>query len=236
LQNRLGAGYVFSSRFTTEERAREVLLENLDGPAQSEPRLIRFRSGRRKTSWHKNCIALGLASGFLEPLESTSIYMSQVAVNFLMRLFPEQAVDPALAEEYNRLVDIEYTRVRDFLVLHYHASGERTGDLWKHVQTMKLPDSLLEKMEIFKRRGHIHRYKDGLFSPASWIAVYTGQRISPRGYDPQADNIDFDMMVKTMTDLRDHIASNVATMPEHYGFVRDYAHAGKNTPKVKTNV
>lgn len=224
LQNRIGTGYVFSSRFTTEERAREVLLDNLDGPAQGDPRLIRFRSGRRKTSWYKNCIALGLASGFLEPLESTSIYMSQIAVNFLMRLFPEQEIDPALAEEYNRLVDIEYTRVRDFLVLHYHASGERTGDLWKHVQTMKLPDSLSEKMDIFKRRGHIHRYKDGLFSPASWIAVYTGQRISPWGYDPQADNIDLDTMLKTMGDLRDHIASNVATMPGHYDFVRDYTH------------
>lgn len=232
LQNRLGTGYVFSSRFTTEERAREVLLENLDGPAQGDPRLIRFRSGRRKNSWHKNCIALGLASGFLEPLESTSIYMSQVAVNFLMRLFPEQKIDPALAEEYNRLVDIEYTRVRDFLVLHYHASGERTGDLWKHVQTMKLPDSLSEKMEIFKRRGHIHRYKDGLFSPASWIAVYTGQRISPEGYDPQADNVDFDTMLKTMNDLRDHIASNVASMPGHYDFVRSHVQKTKGAARV----
>ncbi len=222
LQKRFGTGYVFSSRFTNEERAREVLLENLDGPAQGEPRVIKFQSGRRKNSWYKNCIALGLASGFLEPLESTSIYMSQVAVSFLMRLFPGQPIDPALATEYNRLVDIEYTRVRDFLILHYHASGERDGPLWQHVQNMQLPDSLAEKMEIFKHRGHIHRYRDGLFSPASWIAVYTGQRISPEGYDPQADNIDFDTMVKTMTDLRLHIAENVASMPGHADFVRNY--------------
>jgi tryptophan halogenase len=222
LQKRFGTGYVFSSHFTTEERAREVLLENLDGPAQGEPRLIRFQSGRRKNSWYKNCIAIGLASGFLEPLESTSIYMSQIAVGFLMKLFPGQPIDPALAAEYNRLVDIEYTRVRDFLVLHYHASGDRDGDLWRHVQTMKLPDSLAEKMEIFKRRGYIHRYGDGLFSPASWIAVYTGQGVSPDGYDPQADNIDFGSMLKTMQEIRDDITANVATMPDHADFVRGY--------------
>ncbi len=222
LQKRFGTGYVFSSRFTTEDRARDVLLENLDGPAQAEPRLIKFQSGRRKNSWYKNCIALGLASGFLEPLESTSIYMSQIAVSFLMRLFPGGPVNPSLAAEYNRLVDIEYTRVRDFLILHYHASGERTGDLWKHVQTMQLPDTLMEKMEIFKRRGHIHRYRDGLFSPASWIAVYTGQRISPEGYDPQADNIDMDSMLKAMRDYRELIAGNVAKMPRHGDFVRGY--------------
>ncbi|ESQ86746.1 hypothetical protein ABAC460_22105 [Asticcacaulis sp. AC460] len=231
LQKRIGTGYVFSSRFTTEERAREVLLQNLDGAAQGDPRLIKFQSGRRKNSWYKNCIALGLASGFLEPLESTSIYMSQIAVNFLMRLFPGHPVDPALAEEYNRLVDIEYTRVRDFLVLHYHASAERKGDLWHHVQTMQLPDSLAEKMDIFKRRGHIHRYKDGLFSPASWIAVYTGQRIEPGGYDPQADNIDLDSMLGTMNDLRDRIASNVATMPGHYDFVRRHCRLSTKSAK-----
>jgi len=222
LQKRIGTGYVFSSQFTTEDRAREVLLENLEGAAQGDPRLIRFQSGRRKNSWYKNCIALGLASGFLEPLESTSIYMSQIAVNFLMMLFPGQPINPALATEYNRLVDIEYTRVRDFLVLHYHASAERTGDLWRHVQTMQLPDSLQEKMEVFKRRGHIHRYRDGLFPPASWTAIYTGQRIFPDGYDRQADNIDFDEMIRAMTELRDRIAANVATMPNHADFVRDY--------------
>ncbi|WP_443750105.1 tryptophan halogenase family protein [Asticcacaulis solisilvae] len=226
LQRRFGTGYVFSSRFTTEERAREVLYENLDGaPQEAEPRLIRFQSGRRKTSWYKNCIALGLAAGFLEPLESTSIYMSQIAVSFLMRLFPGQTVDPALADEYNRLVDIEYARVRDFLILHYHATAERTGPLWEHVHTMELPESLTEKMEVFKRRGHIHRYRDGLFSPASWTAIYTGQRLLPDGYDPQADNIDFDSMLKTMTDLRGHIAENVAGMRSHRDFVDSYCMA-----------
>jgi len=225
LQRRIGTGYVFSSRYTTEERAREVLLENLDGPAQGDPRLIRFQSGRRKNSWYKNCIALGLASGFLEPLESTSIYMSQIAVTFLMALFPGQPVNPVLAKEYNRLVDIEYTRVRDFLILHYHASGDRGGDLWRHVQTMNLPESLVEKIEIFKRRGVVPRYRDGLFSPASWTAVLTGQRISPTGYDPQADNIDLDVMLKNMAELRDRIAANVATMPGHADFVREYCSA-----------
>ena len=225
LQRRIGTGYVFSSRFSTEERAREVLLQNLEGAAQSEPRLIKFQSGRRKNSWYKNCIALGLASGFLEPLESTSIYLSQIAVSFLMRLLPGKTIDPKLVTEYNRLVDIEYTRVRDFLILHYHATEPKDGDLWKHVQTMEVPESLQEKMDIFRRRGHIHRYNDGLFSPASWIALYAGQRISPGAYDPQADNIDLDVMLANMKELRSRIASNVATMPNHGDFVRNYCGA-----------
>ena len=222
LQNRNGSGYVFSSRFTTEERASQVLLENLGEAAQGDPRLIKFQSGRRQKSWYKNCIAMGLASGFLEPLESTSIYLSQIAVSFLMNLLPGKSIDPKLVAEYNRLVDIEYARVRDFLILHYHATEPKEGELWKHVQNMDVPDSLNEKMEIFRRRGHIHRYKDGLFSPASWISVYAGQRISPGAYDPQADNIDMDAMLASMAELRDRIAVNVAAMPNHRDFVRDY--------------
>lgn len=224
LQTRIGTGYVFSSRFTTEERAAQVLRENLEGAAQFEPRLLRFQSGRRKNSWYKNCIALGLASGFLEPLESTSIYLSQIAVNFLVGLLPGKEIDPRLVTEYNRLIDIEYTRVRDFLILHYHATEPKEGELWKHVQTMQIPDSLKEKMEIYRRRGHIHRYRDGLFSPASWIAVYAGQRIDPTGYDPQADNIDLDAMLANMAELRNRIAMNVADMPNHVDFVRDYCY------------
>ena len=222
LQGRIGTGYVFSSRFTTEDRAARVLMDNLDGAAQSEPRLIKFQSGRRRNSWYKNCIAMGLASGFLEPLESTSLYLSQIAVTYLTRLLPGKTIDPKLAAEYNRLVDIEYERVRDVLILHYHATKPREGELWRHVQTMDIPDSLREKMEIFQRRGHIHRYKDGLFAPASWISVYIGQRVEPGAYDPQADNIELDAILAGMAGLRAHIAANVAAMPNHADVVRDY--------------
>lgn len=222
LQHRTGNGYVFSSQFTTQDRAAEVLLSHLDGAAQADPRLITFQAGRRQQSWYKNCIAIGLASGFLEPLESTSIYLAQIASSFLMRLFPGQEIDPKVVGEFNRLIDLEYERVRDFLILHYYATEPREGDLWRHVQNMKVPDSLLEKMEIFRRRGFVHRYKDGLFSPASWIAVYNGQRIIPEGYDPQADNIDMDVMLERLGDLRARIDLNVQAMPSHADFVRDF--------------
>jgi tryptophan halogenase len=221
LQHRTGNGYVFSSQFTTEERAAEVLLANLDGKALDDPRLIRFQSGRRQKSWHKNCIAVGLASGFLEPLESTSIYLAQIAVSFLLRLFPGRTVDPKLTDEFNRLVDIEYERVRDFLILHYHVTDRQT-DLWRHTREMQVPDSLVEKMNIFRRRGHIHRYKDGLFSPASWIAVYNGQHVVPEAYDRQVDNISLEAILEKLRDTKERVAINVAAMPSHADFVRDY--------------
>lgn len=222
LQHRTGNGYVFSSRFTTEERAAEVLLAGLDGAAQAEPRLIRFQAGRRQESWHKNCIAIGLASGFLEPLESTSIYLAQIAVHFLMRLFPGKTVEPKLVTEFNRLVDIEYERVRDFLILHYHATERDDSELWRYVRNMPVPDSLTHKIEQYRHRGHIQRYKDGLFSPASWIAVYTGQRILPRTYDPQVDNMSLAAVLENMSEIKNRVDMNVAAMPTHADFVRDH--------------
>jgi tryptophan 7-halogenase len=222
LQHRTGNGYVFSSKFTTEDRAAEVLLANLDGKAQADPRIIKFQAGRREQSWYKNCIAMGLASGFLEPLESTSIYLAQIAVSYLIKLFPGQAIDPNLVTEFNRLVDIEYERVRDFLILHYHANERDDSELWRYTRNMKVPDSLISKMEDYRHRGHIHRYKDGLFSPASWIAVYNGQRIMPRHYDRQVDNMTLPMVLERMAELEQRISLNVDALPTHADFVRDY--------------
>lgn len=219
LQHRTGNGYVFSSRFTTEDRAREVLLGALDAPAQAEPRLLRFQAGRRTASWHKNVIALGLASGFLEPLESTSIYLSQIALTFLMRLMPDTRFDPALAREFNRLIDIEYERVRDFLILHYHANSASQGPLWDYVRAMPVPDSLKEKMALFRHRGHVQQYKDGLFSPASWIAVFMGQDVMPQAYDRQADGLSEEALTGYLKDLKRKIDSNLAVLPSHAEFV-----------------
>jgi tryptophan halogenase len=231
LQHRTGNGYVFSSQFTTEERAAEVLLANLDGKALADPRLIKFQSGRRQQSWHKNCIAIGLASGFLEPLESTSIYLAQIAASYLIELFPGKHIDPKISGEFNRLVDVEYERVRDFLILHYHATAGRDEPLWRHTQSMQVPESLVEKMAIFKRRGHVHRYKDGLFSPASWIAVYTGQGITPVGYDRQADNLSADELLARLNEMKGRIDVNVAAMPSHADFVRDFCFDPKAVTK-----
>lgn len=227
LQHRTGNGYVFSSNFTTEDRAAEILLGALDGKAQAEPRLLRFQAGRRKQSWYKNCIAIGLASGFLEPLESTSIYLAQIASDFFMRLFPGRTIDPKLTDEFNRMVDVEYDRVRDFLILHYHANQkppeEDPTGLWRYVREMDVPDTLKAKIEAFEHRGHIHRYRDGLFAPPSWVAVYTGQRILPRHYDRQVDNMSLEVVLEKMAEMRERVAVNVQALPTHEEFLKRYS-------------
>ena len=222
LQHRTGNGYVYASSFISDDEAAATLMANLDGKAQAEPRMLKFKAGRRTQSWKKNCIAVGLASGFLEPLESTSIYLVQAAVMSLLRLFPRTPIDPALADEFNRLVDNEYDRVRDFLILHYHANPREDGELWRHVRAMEIPDSLKAKIELFSRRGYIEAYRDGLFAPPSWLAVYAGQGIVPNGYERLADNVALEELIPRLDDLKTRIANRVATMSDHAAFVRDY--------------
>ncbi len=224
LQHRTGNGYVFSSAFIDEETAATRLMGNLDGEAQAEPRLLKFTTGRRKASWKDNCIAIGLTSGFLEPLESTSIYLAQIAITNLLQLFPDRDIDPRLRAAFNRLVDIEYDRVRDFLILHYHANA-RDGALWEHTRTMAVPDTLNERLDQFRHRGLMRKYKDGLFSPASWLAVYTGQDLLPEGYDRLSDAIPFLELKAWMDDLEQRIRLNVEEMPDHDAFIRGYCAA-----------
>ncbi len=226
LQHRTGNGYVFSTRFTDEARARELLLSVLGEPALGEPRLLRFEAGRRSECWRGNCVAIGLASGFLEPLESTSIYLIQAAVQDLIALMPGRGgSDPRLIAEFNRLTALQYDRIRDFLVLHY-AANRRTGQpLWDHVRTMKLPDSLAEKIALFEARGAVPDYRLGLFSPDSWLAVLAGQGLVPRAYDPLADTLPLDTVADRMADFAGRIDAAVATMPDHAAFLRGYCPA-----------
>ncbi|HTM81548.1 tryptophan halogenase family protein [Asticcacaulis sp.] len=221
LQHRTGNGYVYSSGFINDQAASDRLMGNLDATAMAEPRQVRFQAGRRKHSWFKNCIGLGLASGFLEPLESTSIYLVQIAVANLIQLFPTRSMDSRLAKEFNRLIDVEYERIRDFLILHYHAN-QRDEALWEYTRNMSVPDSLTYKIDQFRHRGQILRHKDGLFNPASWLAVLTGQDIIPQGYDRLADNLDESAIHAKMDELSARIAANVSEMPRHDELVRDY--------------
>ena len=222
LQHRTGNGYVYSSAFIDDDAASQRLVGNLDGQALDLPRQLRFKAGRRTASWTRNVVAVGLASGFLEPLESTSIYLAQIAVTNLLQLFPAKVIDPRLRDEFNRLVDNEYDRVRDFLILHYHANTRDDGELWRYCRDMKVPDSLSFKIEQFERRGHIPRYKDGLFSPQSWQAVFHGQDILARGYDRLADTIDDATLLQRMDELHHRIRASVEAMPSHADFIRDY--------------
>ena len=224
LQHRTGNGYVFSSAFIGEDAAADRLLGNLEGKALADPKLLKFAAGRRKTSWKNNCIAIGLASGFLEPLESTSIYLIQIAITNLLQLFPGRDIDPRLRNAFNHLVDIEYERVRDFLILHYHANTS-DGDLWAYTRNMPVPDTLTERLEQFRHRGLLQKYKDGLFSPASWLAVYAGQDILPGGYDRLTDAVPFPELKAWLDDLERRIRLNVDEMPDHAAFIRGYCAA-----------
>ena len=185
LQHRTGNGYVYSSNFISDDEAAAKLLSRLDGKALADPRPLRFTAGRRRKTWNRNCVAIGLAGGFLEPLESTSIYLIQVAITTLLDYLIDQAADGnsirASSTRYNRWIEMEYDRVRDFLILHYHATERDDAPIWNYCRTMDVPDSLRHKMELFRQRARVVTYKDGLFLEPSWLAVYFGQRVMPHG-------------------------------------------------------
>jgi tryptophan 7-halogenase len=225
LQHRTGNGYVYCSDYISDDEACASLLRDIDADSQGEPRILRFRAGRRVRSWQGNCIGIGLSSGFLEPLESTSIYLIQVAIMNLLRLFPDRNPDPALVEEFNRMVDYEYDRVRDFLILHYHLSQRDDSELWKYCSSMAVPDSLLEKIAMFRHRGYIDVYRHGLFAPPSWIAVFVGQGLTPQGYQPVANNVPLGTALDEMENLKSSIEKRVLMMPDHGQFLSDYCPA-----------
>ena len=220
LQHRVGNGYVYSSGFISDQAAADRVVGQLEGSAIADPRFLRFTTGRRKRQWVGNCVAIGLSSGFLEPLESTSIHLIQVAITNLVELFPDRGWDPADADEYNRVMDLEYERIRDFLVLHYNATERTDTPFWDHCRTMAVPDSLAQKMDLFRERGVVAKYRDGLFLEPSWLAVYLGQRIEPERYDPLSDRIGADALAAPMDDLRRAIDQATDTMPAHDAFVR----------------
>jgi tryptophan 7-halogenase len=226
LQHRTGNGYVFSSRFISEDDARETLLGQLDGKALAEPKLLRFRAGRRLHAWKRNCVGIGLASGFLEPLESTSIFLIQRAIQDLLRLMPVRAVgepaDTRLSDEFNRCSDALYERIRDFLILHYVANSRHGQPLWDHVRTQELPPSLRHKMRLFEVRGHVPYYKDGFFSRDSWLAVLFGQGLLPTAYDRLADAIPLQHLDAKMRELLERIDAHIGQMRSHSEVIDSY--------------
>ena len=230
LQHRIGNGYIFSSAFATVEEAQETLLANLDGAALAEPRLLRFTPGRRERAWQGNCVAIGLASGFLEPLESTSIYLIQAAVIDLVNLMPSPAarrdgVDPRLADEFNRLTTMQYERVRDFLILHYIANRREGEPLWDYLRSVPLPDSLVHKLALFRARGTAPNYQYGLFSRDSWLSVLIGQGVMPERHDRMAETYDGETVAARIDDFKARIDGAVAAMPSHAQFIALYCAA-----------
>ncbi|MFV3073193.1 tryptophan halogenase family protein [Niveispirillum fermenti] len=219
LRHRVGNGYVFSSHFMGEEQARATLLSHVDGKVLAEPRLLRFVTGRRKQAWVGNCLSLGLASGFLEPLESTSIHLIQTGLSKLLDFFPGRQIDPVAVAEYNALAQAEFEAVRDFLILHYHATERSDSAFWDHCRTMDIPDSLKSRIELFRRNGRVSTRARALFTDTSWIAVMLGQGIMPESHDPLVDLHPLPAMRERMATMRARILQAAGSMPTHEAYL-----------------
>jgi tryptophan halogenase len=219
LRHRTGNGHVYSSRYLSDDEAAATLMANLDGKALAEPRVLKFVTGRRKKTWNRNCVAVGLAGGFVEPLESTSIYLIQSAITHLIEMFPDRDFDLANIAEYNRIMDIEFDRVRDFIVLHYCATERDDTPFWNYVRTMPIPDSLANKMELFRERGVIVDYRLGLFYEPSWLAVYVGQRVVAARSDPRLDDVPLDDLRKHAQAVRAAVHTAAESLPTHADFL-----------------
>ena len=221
LQHRIGNGHVYCSQYMNDDEAEASLLDNLDGPALAAPRRLRFTTGRRRLTWNKNVIALGLASGFVEPLESTSIHLIQRGVAILMALFPASGIVQAEVDLYNKLMTAEYEDVRDFVILHYKQTQRDDTPFWRQVRDMSVPESLAERMAVFANLGRLILSPGELFREKSWSAVMLGQGVWPRGYDPQADLIPEADVRNTLRSLKSVIKSRTNTLPAHDDFLRE---------------
>ena len=215
LQHRIGNGYVYSSAFLSDDEAAATLLGGLDGEVLGEPRFLRFKAGFRREAWRKNVVAIGLSAGFLEPLESTSIHLIQSGIAKLITLFPDRDCDPGLARQFNTLFGRDMDGIRDFLILHYHATEGHDAPLWRQTRHMPLPDSLRDKEEQYRRAGRLMLTPDELFREASWLVVLEGQGVRAQGHSPLADTLDPVANRRQLEQIEAVIARAAPTLPKH---------------------
>ncbi len=219
LQHRTGNGYVYSSRYLSDDEAAATLLANLDGEALADPRPLRFVAGKRKKFWNRNCVAIGLAGGFLEPLESTSIHLVQTAIARLLAFLPDGEPQRADIDEFNRQSAFEYERIRDFLVLHYKAVERNDTPFWDDCRSMPIPEELQHKLQLFAAGGRIVRNNDELFTEVGWLQVLLGQGVRPASHHPLADQLSAGELAEFMNMIRAVIQHETGTMPTHADFV-----------------
>ncbi len=221
-QQRTGNGHIYCREFMSDDEATAILLANLDGEALAEPRQIRFKAGHRKAFWAKNCIAIGLAAGFLEPLESTSIYLIQEGVSRFISLFPDASLPDVVRDEYNRHMRTEFEQVRDFIILHFSATERDDTPFWNYCRTMSIPDTLRHKIELFRTASRVFRYEEELFSKPSWVAVLLGQNIIPSQHDPIVASLPHAAVRESLDSMRAVMIQTARAMPTHEEFIRRY--------------
>jgi len=225
LQHRTGNGHVYCSRYISDDEATATLLANLDGEASGEPRLLRFTTGHRRRFWNRNVVAIGLAAGFMEPLESTSIHLIQSGISRLLSLFPDAGFAPRLIDEYNRQTRFEFERIRDFLILHYQANGRVGEPFWEERLAMDLPDSLADRIALFQATGRILREADELFTEQSWLQLFIGQAIVPNAWHPMADGLSSSELTAFLGQQRKAVRRSAAQLPDHARFLAGIATA-----------
>ncbi|MEO9969885.1 MAG: tryptophan halogenase family protein [Hyphomonadaceae bacterium] len=222
LQHRTGNGHVYCSEFISDDEAASVLLENLDAEPISDPKFLRFMTGRRKKFWNKNVLALGLAAGFMEPLESTSLHLVQTGLARLMTHFPDKRFVQADIDAFNDRTVLEYERVRDFLVLHYSATKRTDTAFWRHCQSIERPPHLVRKIEQFMGAGRVFEDSNDLFSQASWLAVMYGQGIKPQGCNPITGKVAPEKITEILGQIHNTILNSVDVMPGHTDFIEQH--------------
>ncbi|MDC8831252.1 tryptophan halogenase family protein [Alteromonas gilva] len=225
LQSRVGNGIVYSSQFLSDDEALATLTANLEGQPLTDPRYLKFTTGRRNKAWHKNCIAIGLSSGFLEPLESTSIHLVTTALFRLMKLFPFSGEHELLAERYNREAEKEMETIRDFIILHYNLTARNDSDFWHHYRTMSIPESLTHRMAIFAENGYAWPDDVGLFRVDSWVQVMMGQGLMPRQHHGAGRLLPPQGLMQQMATLKTSINNALSQLPEHADFIKQYCPA-----------
>jgi tryptophan 7-halogenase len=220
LQHRTGNGYVYCDSYLPDDEAAKLLLDRIEGKALADPKTLRFVAGRRKRSWIKNCLALGLSSGFLEPLESTSIHLIQVAIVKFLDFFPDGGADHVLIDRFNEEMAFQYESIRDFIIAHYKVTEREDTDYWRYCKHMSIPDSLADKLELFASRGEVKPRLGDLFSEVSWMAILYGQGIVPTAHHPIADAMSDDDLDLTLARIRSAIKQRVDGLPKHGDFIR----------------
>ena len=225
LQHRVGNGIVFSSAHWSDAEATARLLENVSGDTLTEPRVIRFRTGQRRLHWHKNCVAMGLASGFIEPLESTSIHLIQRSAIRLMQMFPYDGIRQPDVDEFNSQMKFEIDNVRDFIILHYHVTERGDTAFWRDCASMRIPDSLRHRIELFRQAGRVFKVPTELFGENSWIQVMLGQGIVPEQYHPIVNMMSDEELAGFLSGIHGSVTKTVAQLPGHQPFINHYCRA-----------